>query len=142
MTDLDREIARMKGWREVQLNDRLHPVYAEIHKPKDIGDEVGATMRTREECNWSTSDAKAFELVDEVCASGLHYFSMFLSCEGDTREWSADLFSYWPWLCSFTRQTRKDDRGSIIAKGFGNSRPEAICRAYIEAKKWMTRNKL
>ncbi len=137
MNDLDKRIAELKGWRKVTVSDLERIAILEGRGPTtpyrdlvrdrpdggmDLTDEPPAGSPT-----WSTSDAKAFELVDEimradpkVCFNLDHHYG-----------------SLYPWNARFRIGF------GIVGEDFtgaycdGQTRPDAICRAYIAAIEWM-----
>lgn len=106
MNDLDAKIAELKGW-SISGNT--------ITAPADL---FGYMEQDPERFWWSTSDAKAFELVDELRAVGW-FFSM-----QDMRDKT--------WRACFV-----NDGAGHTGMQAGPTRPEAICRAYIAAREWM-----
>lgn len=101
MSDLDKRIAELKGlWMKNWPFVCGNPEY-----PNE----------TRVECDWSTSDSKALELVDEMKTD---YKMVFISRQGD---WFAEFFVL----------------NQYVGGGLAKTRPEAICRAYIAAREWM-----
>jgi len=86
--------------------------------------------------SWSTSDAKAFELVDEVLGACPSDFALLLS-EGR-------------WIATFGLLSPDGDIGlkrqngiayCHLKDGSTPTRPEAICRAYLAAMEWMKARK-
>lgn len=112
MTDLDLKIAELKGW-DIAQDDYLGEV---------VRFDTPMGRVTLEPQNWSTSDAKAFELVDEVTTFAHPYpaFELFvLATEPKHARWMAKFHS-----------------GAHTDGGVGETRAEAICRAYIALKEW------
>lgn len=122
MTDLDRKIAELKGWNPGPIEDGW---------PKESGDclvdpdGACAYVEGRESPLWSTSDAKAFELVDELKGDGIHF--MMICHDGDN-------------YVAFNDGVVTEDLKAVTFKRAGearaSARPEAICRAYIALKEW------
>jgi hypothetical protein len=112
MTDLDRKIAELKGWEVIGT---AHP---DLHGHPDPLSVPAAGLMGKKDGEvralafWSTSDAKALELVDEL--------GMQFRLEGNPGHWSAVFDVY----------------GQHHIDG-GTTRPEAICRAYIAAREWL-----
>lgn len=136
MTDLDRQIAEIKGWRRL-TRPELKKVYGAmgIIAVPESGDllEVyqteGAPLGNPpwKACPlpaWSTSDSKALELVDEFPEIGftLDHFGTAIMKGG-----------YWSAQFRIPRGHSPD--WNIRAEAA--TRPEAICRAYIAAVTWM-----
>ena len=95
MNDLDKKIAELKGWTE-----RNHGIW---DHPQLGWAEPLASL------NWSLSDAKAFELVDEMTVDT----DFELAYNSRIGEWKAKI-------------------GRILVdEESGQSRAEAICRVYI-----------
>ena len=132
MTDLDRQIAEIKGWRPVTPADLEKMASLKAWFPQDhvIGckdrDDGGLDFGTYKDSDptWSTSDSKALELVDEYPEAGfsLHRFG---STSGEYR----------PWAARFT--FRRPGQPDWNIQGEAPTRPEAICRAYLAAMTWM-----
>jgi hypothetical protein len=104
MNDLDRRIAEAKG-RRIDMLGGIETTMPGIY-------ELGPT--------WSTSDTKAFELVDEID----HHFALERGLSSDTEAWE------WEWRAGFML-------GAEIRMHAAPTRPEAICRAYLAAMEWM-----
>lgn len=131
MTDLDRKIAELKGWRHVPAGTEKvmlgsHATLSEGWvEPTPKGEWYHAAFN----CDWSGSDSKALELVDELTrpdSSRLHMFAVNLQfCED------------FGWRALF--QAHGPGRHQVKWKQCceGPTRPEAICRAYIAAREWM-----
>lgn len=122
MTDLDRKIAEFKGWV-------FRPERAIIVSP-DGKQTIGilAAMlagQTIDGLNWSTDTAKAFELVDEVGLPFMLTKNHPINKDGDCL--NGCYMSFWV-------------DGVWLGQGTHPTVPEAICRAYIEAKKWLKEN--
>lgn len=120
MNDLDKRIEKLKGVR-IMLD----------------GPYVGGIMPDGAKYNcptWSTSDAKAFELVDELMDIGpgwsFHLDSAMLNREKLKDSGFKIAERAENWNCSFMH-------GLAVCMGGGKKRPEAICRAYIAAREWM-----
>lgn len=114
MTDLDRKIAELKGWRYHKDNNLGEGF---IHETP-LGDLTLYGTKW-----WSTDIAKAFELVNEVCgprADRLKPISFSLIC-AEPDGWVKRV-KFFQW--ENNRITKKWD-------GEGGSIQEAICRAYI-----------
>lgn len=105
MHDLDKRIAELKGYDLVVMD--------QTRAERPDFPENGEFFR------WSTSDAKAFELVDELNTQ------FFIERFGNPIIWAA-VFLY-----RNNALHEKDFRSE------GKTRAEAICRAYIAAKEWM-----
>jgi hypothetical protein len=107
MNELDKKIAELKGY--------YNPAEVNEFECASCGYEI-LSIRSGDykmiNGQWSTSDAKAFELVDEL--------GMEFKIEGKQSRWSA-VFDVYGQHHQETSQTR----------------PEAICRAYIAAVEWM-----
>ncbi len=104
MNDLDKRIAGLKGLlnaegQQVKFHGRLDADFGEPY--------------------WSTSDAKALELVDELRTEGMAFIMR-----------SAEVGS--GWLASFY-----PEMDTKFFQGGWHTRPGAICRAYIAAREWM-----
>lgn len=120
MTDLDRKIAELKGWR--------------YHKDKYLGEgfahsenPFGEIFLSGREW-WSKDIAKAFELVNEVCGplpDRLIPISFILSC-AEPDKWVKHI-KFFQW----NKNQIANEWG-----GKGSSIQEAICRAYIALKEW------
>ena len=110
MNDLDKRIAELKGWiitQDKYLGTRFN-----------YGTPVGEL--SIDAYSWAESDAKAFELVDEISAPVV--FELKRSRLPDT---------WYAWF-SFA------DHNSV---GYGATRPEAICKAYIAAREYLEKRK-
>lgn len=133
MTDLDRKIAELKRWRHVPAGTEtvIRGMRATLSEgwmePLSKG---GEWYHAAFNCNWSTSDSKALELVDEL---GQHHpsrmwkFFFRLDQLENGQGWRA---VFW-----------QDLQGKMIPPrkytGQDPTRPKAICRAYIAAVTWM-----
>ncbi len=126
MNDLDRRIAESKGW---EFDAKEGIVWTTPHVPRN---EHGIVDGGREgfdpgDCCWSTSDAMAFELVDEIMAADPKVCFNLDHHYGGLSPWSA----------------RFRIGFGIVGRDFtgapcdGQTRPEAICRAYLAAREWM-----
>jgi hypothetical protein len=110
MNELDRKIAELKGYWT-----KNWPVVCENPEYRE---------ETRVECNWSTSDTKALELVDELVDGPEKLpFELLILSETRSGRWMAR-FHY--------ASSQQSPQG-----GVGATRPEAICRAYVAAMEWM-----
>lgn len=123
MTDLDKKVAEAKGWR-----------YSPFGEEKERNSSTGQVFPMSEgfvyvqgestyhvagwACNWSTDTAKAFELVDEV--------GFRLTLQGEKDDWFAVIWAL----------EKPDDKFPNPIKEYGETRAEAICRAYIALKEW------
>jgi hypothetical protein len=79
--------------------------------------------------NWSTSDAKAFELVDELTLPAENRlvefdFMLGIACR-----------EKWTWRAVFC--PKDAFRIKQHSAGEGPTRPEAICRAYLAAMEYL-----
>lgn len=115
MNDLDRKIAELKGIKP-ELQQATGPTGNPIGRP--------GHLLTPNWGQWSTSDAKALELVDELTHLGpvpLERFCFILATYDGGKTWSAAF--------------AKHQRSRLLNQydGQGRTRPEAICRAYIAA---------
>lgn len=82
---------------------------------------------------WTSSDAKAFELVDELAGEKnvrmaqvlfqLHYYKSHYRLD-----------QTWKWAAQFSVNGMEGIR--VLGDGESRTRPEAICRAYIAAMEW------
>jgi hypothetical protein len=108
VNDLDKRIAELKG-------------YVKFHDTEAMVKEDPKSLITKETACWSTSDAKALELVDELDFP----FKLLTLSETPAARWLAHF--HYP-------ETQKYPNGEI-----GSTRPEAICKAYIAAREWMDR---
>ncbi len=108
MNDLDKRIAELKGWKITMKSLYGSPLMV-IERPGE-----NALMGDPESPLWSTSDAKAFELVDELTATN-----------GFKLQWNPDTEV---WSCEFD---------VAIGRGRAATRSEAICCAYIAAREWI-----
>lgn len=125
VTDLDRQIAEIKDIAPptakqmeslVAIHGQMAPFYwIRTHRGADLA--ICEPVRF-ESLNWSTSDSKALELVDELG----HPFLM----EGLRDHWTA----------SITILGARGQCDNFFQEN-GATRPEAICRAYIAAVTWM-----
>lgn len=126
---LDKRIAELKGWRpsrpweEIQGewsgarwldSEGNRTKYAVIGFCDSVGGPHEHFSHSTDVPEWSpsTDDAQALELVDEL---GLDF-----RLEGKPGAWSA--------VIDYYGQHHQE---------VGDSRPEAICRAYIAAREWM-----
>ena len=125
MTDLDRKIAELKGWKRPEWEKDF---------PFEPGDglySAGGTLEYiegQEAPMWSQDIAKAFELVDEVCgprADRLKPISFSIIC-AEPNGWVKRV-KFFQW---------KNNRITQEWNGDGWSIQEAICRAYIALKEW------
>lgn len=121
MTDIDRKTAELKGWRERGPYLWINGITGE-HKEGD-----GARL-----FNWSTSDAKAFDLVDEVSQktperTGRWYLRM-------QEEYASPGLDFMPWDAMFLYCVGPEIKHKVRERG--KTRAEAICRAYIALKEW------
>lgn len=108
MNDLDKRIAELKGWAVVgaKFNDRYLGIVVRVDgKNQDV--------------SWSTSDAEALELVDELAALPFELLTLSQA-------------PYARWLARFHCPADQGLKGAV-----GATRPEAICRAYICIREWM-----
>lgn len=124
MNGLDKRIAELKGWRIVPLQQYIEMTGREPSLPQNeyvIRDVAPRAINVLDAHDWSTSDAKAFELVDEID----HHFALERGLSSDTEAWE------WEWRAGFML-------GAEIRMHVAPTRPEAICRAYIAAREWMT----
>jgi hypothetical protein len=132
MNELDKRIAELKGfWWD--LSEGVvwitPPVPVNQHGIVDGGRRC---LSIGDFC-YSTDDAKALELVDELApvTAGSPEWGFMCGCFG--KEWNA----------TFYRSVRTKPHGEIIVhpdhqfEGDAPTRPEAICRAYIAAREWM-----
>lgn len=123
MTDLDRQIAELKGLRMACIFGDTD--FGAVGMDLEIIPGSGSFERV--DC-WSTSDAKAFELVDELTSPN----------NSRLREWffyiCTDSTNIGDWMASFLlgRKPRYHDPISKI----GKTRAEAICKAYIAVIDW------
>lgn len=123
--NLDRRIAELKGW-EWDERERMvwtDPPYETVKMGEKTTEQCGLIMSA---CCWSTSDAKALELVDELVTfeDGWTGFEILTLSVTNGYRWRAGfLHREKEWL------------------GVGHTRPEAICRAYIAAVDWMKAGK-
>ena len=125
MNDLDRKIAELKGFTNLEMGRPFE------REPEDIDDFVIWGHPTGEpgaDLNivggpWSTSDSKALELVDELAGKG---------CWMD--------FSYSPSAKQWYFQVQREGESPRF-HAWADTRPEAICRAYIAAVTWMKEKK-
>lgn len=128
MNDLDRKIAELKGWRPITQGDydriektiRMKTVYpCGICRDRPDGglDVANDAIHSH---TWSTSDAKAFELVDEMLAAIAGRMDVSIYYASSPGVWNCDIN-----VDSMTEVER-----------WGRTRPEAICRAYIALKEW------
>jgi hypothetical protein len=109
MTDLDRQIAELKGWRIE--GDAIIDTQKGIHYWLNSPDREW----------WSEDDSKALELVDEL--RGAFMFGL-ASCIDGIR-----------WIADFNPKDNPfPGRGFL---GIADSRPEAICQAWVAAVTWM-----
>lgn len=132
MNDLDRKIAELKGM----------PVDGEVtHWP--VGeDDKGKLFPTGDPIpqnwGWSTSDAKALELVDELVYDAPNRMARFRFI---LISWNATAIKPARWEARF--EPYETDEGRTYTSsghrfdGQAPTRPEAICRAYIAAREWM-----
>lgn len=135
MNDLDQKIAETKGW-EWDAAERMvwtDPPFETVVYGEKTSARRGLIMSA---CCWSTSDAEAFELVDEV-AEPLFFIERY-GKSGDKR-WKAH-FAFGQRITYFD-----EARGATVSIpdvpkdifGEGPTRPEAICRAYLAAMEYM-----
>jgi hypothetical protein len=120
MNDLDRKIAELKG-----LWTKHWPYVCENPDKRE---------ETRVECDWSTSDSKALELVDELQGK----FRLRLLSSPSGLAWQAHFDECVLGLVAFTPGKHFS---CATFQGIASSRPEAICRAYIAARTWMREKK-
>ena len=130
MTDLDRKIAELKGWSIVTATEFGVMTGRDIIGSADviIKDCAPNAICLGDECGiggWSTSDAKAFELVDEM-ESQFPPYHFQLARLPDPNGWRG----------KFTMDVGDKMMAPRKYTGQGNTRAEAICRAYIALKEW------
>ncbi len=110
MKDLNKRIAELKGWE---------------YDPVDFGwfrtPEEKKNGQSQGELVWTGSDADALDLVDEI-QNAMFFFERFGT---GVKTWRA-VFSF-----------RGDGSTWKDFEGRSQSRPEAICKAYIAAREWM-----
>lgn len=128
MNDLDRKIAELKGWEYVPASGPIFPG-GKMRLSEGYGEVVPGHeekwFHLASECNWSTSDSKALELVDEMTIRDeICGFELFLLATVPKRIWKAQFHVH-------------GDPRQIPA--VAESRPEAICRAYIACREWMAK---
>lgn len=128
MTDLDRKIAELKGWKRPEWEKDF---------PFEPGDglySAGGTLEYiegQEAPMWSQDIAKAFELVDEICIDqdnkkgARFHLIQWEAKTGIAAHWEARIEPYW--IDGEYTLTQVGNRFD----GRGQTRPEAICRAYI-----------
>jgi hypothetical protein len=114
VTDLDHQIARSKGWTHVPAGTPPWKPGEPSTTPE--GYRGAGLFHLAPDCCWSTDDAKALELVDEVRGK----LEFVLKTHG------GGWFAYFLHLPSC--QTMD---------GEAPTRPEAISRAYLAAMAWM-----
>jgi hypothetical protein len=140
MTDLDRKIVELKGWRIVTATEFGVMTGREIISDADviIKDCAPSAICLGDECGiggWSTSYAKAFELVDEV-GEPLFFIERFGRLGAKT--WKA-YFSLAQKI-TYHGDDLKPRASSFNAPrdfiGEAKTAAEAICRAYIALKEW------
>src|SRR4051812_9552628 len=120
LNPIDRQIMELKGWTHDPFGDGNEATDCwgpEVHECEFmVGDEYNPP--------WSQSDAKAFELVDELRGQ----FAFDLSCSPSGLMWYA------------TSSPVRTGPAALIAieapkaTGSGVTRPESICLAYIAAR--------
>lgn len=121
MNDLDRRIAEAKGFK--------FGLDGAVAAGPDGKHYLSAWF-----C-WSTSDAKAFELVDELApATDKKDPEWGFMCGIFGKEWNA----------TFYKAVHRN--GDLVCdpirlEGNAPTRPEAICRAYLAAMEWMKARK-
>jgi hypothetical protein len=132
MNELDRRIAELKGWKWIDAPSNAAVKSMCAFMPPGFIERRGnkAIWHSPINCDWSTSDTKAFELVDELQGK----FALELKSSPSGLTWSAcfkEVKTGFPEaLCgSFYAFTVEDV-----------SRPEAICRAYIAAKEYILKH--
>jgi hypothetical protein len=114
LNDLDKRIAEAKGWRLFKPGETTPKDHAEWSESKAI-------WKPESLADWSTSDAKAFELVDELDTQ------FFLERYGQPK---------WEWAAVFLYRFGGGAPGKEF-RGVGPTRPEAICRAYLAAMEYL-----
>jgi hypothetical protein len=118
MNDLDKRIADLKGLSiEILTEDGSGPTMLLVQI------EPGSTSYDGAE-PWSRSDSKALELVDEWCALKKGN-AAWISTESVIAR------------VQFIRDHSPHTGGIQVSSAFEKTRPEAICRAYIDAREWM-----
>ena len=123
MKGLDRKIAELKGWRHVPAGTETvmrgsRATLAEGYVERlDMG---GEWYHAGFNCNWSGSDSKALELVDDLDTQ------CFIERFGQPN---------WKWAAVFIYRTPGLPGPTFRAEG--TTRPEAICRAYIAAREFL-----
>jgi hypothetical protein len=120
LNDLDKRIAEAKGWRLFKPGETTPKDHAEWSESKAI-------WKPESLADWSTSDTKAFELVDEL--QDLQ-FVLSRACNSHTGA-PTDV-----WIARFARDWSEAAGGIQIGQGLG-TRPEAICRAYLAAMEYL-----
>jgi hypothetical protein len=124
MNELDKKIAELKGFynacevTEFECQSCGYEIKA--IRDKDYKHIGGA---------WSTSDERAFELVDELTLPANNRLTEFDFVLG------LAIRKPWTWVACFTTITGFQLKDQY--RGEGITRPEAICRAYIAAMEYM-----
>lgn len=128
-TDLDEQIAKLKGWR---WSEDLHGwLYSEectmTHGPFVVG------------LRWATSEDEAWGLVDEL-ADPLFFIERY--GKPGQKRWKAH-FAFGrrlTWFDESRNATISVPDAPFDAYGEGATRPEAICRAYIAAREYISKH--
>lgn len=126
-TLLDQQVALLKGWEF----DPMEGAWWMSPEEKAAGRYWCGGL------TWTSDDAKALELVDELVVDqpdGAGCRFMLIKWEPRSEKparWEARFEPYWiDGKYTMTAQGHRFD-------GQGQTRPEAICRAYIAAREWM-----
>jgi hypothetical protein len=134
LNDLDKQIATLKGYSPLSgIMGEFHWGFPALrHQVKVV---VPIPVK---DLNWSASDARALELVDELVRQNPNRprdigFALYYEVAYPMGSESVRIIQ---WQCSFYEE---DGNKKIreIAHAMGFSRPESICRAYIAVRERM-----